>query len=303
MYHYRFTGLCIDSTILLPELDAWEGETVSPDLEIHHRSVAPLKTGVPYSGGIARFHERDVGYEWEGVGRFRITHGTSIWADPDPAADPRLVRLPIYSVALASALIQRGDLILHASSIDIAGGAVLFVGRHRQGKSTLAAYCHEAGFPVLGDDLACIRFSGSGEPLLFPGLSRIKLWPDALTDLGKSPDAFEPLHDCVDKRYLPIEPPRPTPRPVKAICFLGGGDTLGLNTITPGEALPILLGTTTLPQLLAIPALGQQFFRQSASLLNTVPAFSLKRPYDATILPQTVELIRDHFASADIPSH
>lgn len=59
---------------------------------------------------------------------------------------------PIASSAL-------GHLVLHASSADLDGRSVLFVGESGRGKSTLAAAFDRCGYRLLSDDLSPVRFN------------------------------------------------------------------------------------------------------------------------------------------------
>jgi hypothetical protein len=96
---------------------------------------------------------------------------------PDPNGDSRLVPLLAAGGVLAAALTLRGELVLHASAVEVAGRAVAFVGPSGAGKSTFAAAACAAGARHLTDDvlridttnLCCYR--GGRSIRLRPGAS------------------------------------------------------------------------------------------------------------------------------------
>jgi hypothetical protein len=71
----------------------------------------------------------------------------------DPGGERRLVPLLAAGGVLAAALTLRGELVLHASAVEMAGRAVAFVGPSGSGKSTLAAAACACGARLVTDDV------------------------------------------------------------------------------------------------------------------------------------------------------
>ena len=92
----------------------------------------------------------------------------------------------------AALLLQRGLLPLHGCAIEVDGGAAVFVGRSGCGKSTLAGALRQRGYRVLADDICVISFSAAGEPMVLAAFPQLKLWADALKNLGEEPWGFIP---------------------------------------------------------------------------------------------------------------
>jgi len=65
--------------------------------------------------------------------------------------------------------LRRDAIFFHASSVDIGGEGVIFIGRKGAGKSTTSLALASRGIPLLGDEIACYRpADGSLEPFLRP---------------------------------------------------------------------------------------------------------------------------------------
>jgi hypothetical protein len=77
---------------------------------------------------------------------------------------------------------HRGGFLLHASTVVGPTGALAFLGRSGQGKSTLAASFCERGFPLLGDDCLVLK-EKSGALDAVPTYPGLRLWPDAIERL------------------------------------------------------------------------------------------------------------------------
>jgi hypothetical protein len=76
---------------------------------------------------------------------------------------------------------NRGELVLHASGVLLAQGAVLFIARSGSGKSTIAAALGAAGAGIVADDAIALRESGEGL-LAIGAYSGLRLWTSGQSD-------------------------------------------------------------------------------------------------------------------------
>src|SRR3954464_14861332 len=83
------------------------------------------------------------------VGRYFIREGREIVIEPAEGASERNLRLFLLGSAFGALLHRRGPLPLHANAIDLGRRAVAFSGHSGAGKSTIAAWFHDRGYPVL----------------------------------------------------------------------------------------------------------------------------------------------------------
>ncbi len=96
------------------------------------------------------------------------------------------VGVHLLDSVLAACLQMRGVLVLHASAIATAAGAVLFMGPVGVGKSSLAAALTDRGYPLLADGIVAIARDSNGNPLALGGFPRIRLWARSIDALDNA---------------------------------------------------------------------------------------------------------------------
>ena len=199
----------------------------------------------------------------------------------------------MLGAVLSFALLRLNREPLHATAVVVAGRAVGLAAQPGAGKSTLAAAFLRAGHRLLTDDLLVLEGTG-GVPVAYPGLPRLKLFPeiaDALLDYLQEGARMNPL---THKRVLTVPAEMFCQDPVPlAVLYI-------LNPVPSGQ-----------PQVRALA--GTQAFRAlTASLFNTrvtrterlqnhlrliadtashVPVKSLSYQRDMRQLPAIVEAI------------
>jgi hypothetical protein len=92
-----------------------------------------------------------------------------------PFADIR--RLFLVEI-LPIALDFRGNIVLHASAVQTAAGAIAFGGPSGDGKSTLACHFAAQGYPLLTDDVLAVGFEHN-RYTVFPGYPGVRLCADS----------------------------------------------------------------------------------------------------------------------------
>ncbi len=188
--------------------------------------------------------------------------------------DGELLEHRIASSAICTLLALRGDLVLHASAVEVEGRAVLFCGPTLRGKSTLARALGEAGCRLLGEDGIAIGLDGE-RAIAFPGARGVRVRSRdgdgrGRTDLVADPGGGEPA-----------------PCPVGAVVLLGGrGAALEVEPLERARALALL--TPNLIHSGGRASIGLAFSRL-ATLLSSVPAFSASLPDDLAALPATAQ--------------
>lgn len=133
-----------------------------------------------------------------GVARYLVRGGAEIIVDPEHGAHPESLRLYLLGSVFGALLHQRGELVLHASSVATDRGAVLLLGRSGHGKSTLAALLGRSGHRLLGDDKAVVLRQG-GKTLLCAGPKQSWLRRDAIERMGIQEPELESRRDDRDK--------------------------------------------------------------------------------------------------------
>lgn len=205
----------------------------------------------------------------------------------------------ICSQALPMALAQQGRVLLHASSIVAASGAIVILGASGAGKSTLAAYLGTRGFRVLSEDVLRLT-AEEGRIMGHPEYSEFRLWPEAVSALF--PDGDPPQSEAVA--------PYTSKRRVRAngLTTVQAHDrpaeigTIVCLAPTPAETDPRMrrLGSAEAFQRLADalfrldlrdPVLAKREFKFIADLLAKKPVYELEVPRSFSHLPRTASLL------------
>lgn len=226
--------------------------------------------------------------------RFVVRHGRQVVLDNTSNALAREIEPFLFGIVAGVLLHQKGVLALHASSVIIDGVAVAMCGPSGRGKSTLAAALSAAGHGLVTDDICRIGFSGD-DALAFSGPSRLRLWPDAVRALGRSPESLEPGRPGHPKAVL-IEPRQETgPMPLGAIIRLNVDSRIdaprierlaGPSAVMPAEEIIYRIRLSRL--------LGRRIgvFQDLTRLAAMVPVFRLVRPEGRTDLAELIQLVR-----------
>jgi hypothetical protein len=183
VHHYRAFGLHLRSEVLLPELSAIGPSAQPPQIEIEINDAGNL-CGPHYCDGVSSIVRDDYLLNVPDVARYRVSQGRKIVVEPCRKASEESVRAYLLGTALGVCCHQRDLLPLHASAIVVGDRAVGFAGRSGAGKSTLAALFRQRGYAVLADDISVVSFADDGQPLIWPGVPRLKLRGDAAATLG-----------------------------------------------------------------------------------------------------------------------
>jgi len=139
------------------------------------------------------------------VARYHVVKDC-ITVSPSPQASDETVRLFLFGSAVGTVLHLNNVLALHGSAVRLPhGGVAVFTGVSTAGKSTLAAALGAKGHASMADDIVAVHFDASGQAWVHPGLSRTKLWNDALSLLDLRKDAGQQVRPHLDKYSMPMQ--------------------------------------------------------------------------------------------------
>jgi hypothetical protein len=139
------------------------------------------------------------------VGRFLLKDGAEIVVAPESQANGEDVPVFLLGTVFGILLHQRGQIVLHASAVEVNGKAVLFCGSSGAGKSTLAAALAQRGYRLLTDDVA-ITLDLDATPIVHPDGRQLKLWAQAIEKLELAGSRRNPVRRSLKKFY--VEPGR-----------------------------------------------------------------------------------------------
>lgn len=187
MHRYTAFGLGIRSDLQLSELTqdlatANLAGGVVPEITIEEGSHHdwPAIEPSPHSTPTLSMLPGDWRLELEGVGWFRAWNGNRLsWERWDDSVSDRDVRTFLVTSGLGALLIQRGALVLNATTLVRDGQALLLLGSPTRGKSTLAWCLLQQGWQLLSSELSVVDSEG----LVWPGIQQLKLWHESAVAL------------------------------------------------------------------------------------------------------------------------
>ncbi|MCC6166631.1 MAG: hypothetical protein IT329_05325 [Caldilineaceae bacterium] len=313
MHRYTVFGLAVESAIELPaaRLDPQRGHSPAHDPITHDRIEVMIRvrsgTDAPFPAAAGAMRSitaspAEVTLAWGDVGHFVIRAGREIEIRPRRGVAERLLGLFVTGSAFALLLCQRGMTVLHGSGVALEGQGVGFLGDKGAGKSTLAMGLQQRGARLVADDLLAVAGPGL---LALPGFCQMKLWPDALHQLGLSSTALERLRPEVEKRGLPIASQQtPRPVPLRHLFVIQRRAEIEITPLNEKQALLALLphwyparfGTDVLQQMQA----QTRHFAQCVALARNTRVSLLGRPHALAALPHVMDAVWAYI-QADAP--
>lgn len=290
---YRLFGLNLRSEIGLAGL-APSVEAGTADVEIGLGSLPPGESPPGYSqtpdGTLLTVSK---------VGRYLIRDGREIVIDPAPGASERNLRLFLLGSAVGALLHQRGLLPLHANAIDLGGRAVAFSGHSGAGKSTIAAWFHDRGYPILADDVCVIGFDEVGRALAYPGIPRLRLWREALEASGRDSGAYDRSFDDMDKFDVPTaSAERLDPIPLAAVYLLRKAEEEAghpaIERLSGIDAVDTLMSNTYRGGYLKTIGRTAEHLAACLRIVRAVPVFRARRLWGFDRFDEQAGRLHDH---------
>ena len=242
---------------------------------------------------------------WDQLGEFLVSgDGERIAFRRFEGARDESFQVYLLGQALSFSLVKQGLEPLHATSVVVDGGAVVFLGGSGFGKSTLAGSFLQAGYKLLTDDLLLLREAPSGL-LAYPGPPRIKLFPTIAREFLGGQDEGTPMHSQARKVVirLPADKICSRPVPLRAIYSLGfrseeeAGGQVQIAQLSSREAFFTLVNNTFNYLILDAGRLQRQFL-ETSFLVNATAVRTLTYPRELSL----VRMVRDAILQ-DIATH
>ena len=298
MHYYSLFGWNVASEFELPEL--FDGNPKQEiDIQIIAMRVDEDLVGAKKKG--IGFQVKPGHYQLniEGVARFYVVQGNEIRIDVESGIDFNEVKVYLFASVLGGLCHLRNTLPIHASAVAFQGSSFLFAGNSGSGKSTLVAALQKEGLLALNDDLSPIMFDNN-QAILKQGVARMKLWPDALNWLGKTPNKTDKIRADLEKYAHEIEIAETTKGfPVKSVFVLCPNiydETLSIKKIEGKEKLVKLMRQTYRTQLIDGLEIEQEHFRKCALLSNQINLYEVQQPRTVSKFKEQIDLILKHMS-------
>jgi hypothetical protein len=169
---------------------------------------------------------------------------------------------------------------------------VIFCAQRGEGKSTLAALLDAQGHRLVSDDLCCLQLSDRETPMVYPSVPRMRLWTDAIRELGWNTSASEPDYMRAGKfQYLRTTPITVDPLPIREIFVLGWGEAR-VQRLTGFAALQRFIGAARWRgDLLMKVGNPAEHLQHCAELLQHVPLSEFRRPRNLAEAPESIRYL------------
>jgi len=304
-WYYEHSGVRIASELELPEWSQCEQTSgcETPDVvfrletsgntECAHFMQPPLITAGEY-----RLRIPEVGY-------FHVCDGREVHVKPLPMIDLARVRPWLLGPVWGALCYQRDMFIVHASAVRIDDEAVLFCGRAGLGKSTLAAQLCARGYALVSDDLCRLDLSPRGPPVVYSSPPRVKLWSDALGELGWDTRELAPDQLREGKFHLTLTGPGTVTGmgetlPVRAAYLLAWGE-FGVRELHGMAAFRSFLSGATW-RLRLLERMGQVGRHSGLCMefLRHVPLAQMTRPRDFPASARTLDFLAGEWSRATV---
>jgi hypothetical protein len=309
---FRVCDLVVESTVPLPELTAVVGR--SPDC-----CFTVLPAVKDFAGECHWFHHwttqdngvwlslavlgEDYLLRFPGQCDFLISrNGEEVQCQPLTGTPQSTIRHLFLDQVIPRILSRCEPLVLHASAILAPEGAIAFVGKSGQGKSTLATSFGQIGWQLISDDYLVLRKMAEGWTAI-PSYPGVRLWPqgsDGIFDV--QPESIEIAHYTEKRRVIDpaLVPFVDKPASVRCLYFLNeDGDLVqsgpSIERLAPREAFMRLVACAFNLDIRDKTLLERQF-DAIGNLRTKIPCFQLQYVRDFSILPEVRRLIVDHQA-------
>jgi hypothetical protein len=292
---YGFGGMTLVSEVALPELPLVQ----HPDAQSHpvHILLGEVGNHLPQAVEIDPDCFATPTYYWlriHGIGCYLVTNGEEIIVCPESGARPLDVRAYLLGTLFVVLCQQRRLLTLHASAVSSRKGVVAFLARSGEGKSSLAAYLAQRGFPVLADDVCLIDSGSSGPAMVIPTAPWLKLWRNSLERLGRQVQGLERVFSEDDKYRLPLAETL-HPEPIGRLMFLETSSNqrsaTEMQELSAVEAIPLLMELTHQAYVLQATGQLEQSFLRCSRVSSQARAYRLIRPWGLEHLESSVDAV------------
>jgi len=237
---------------------------------------------------------------WSFVGAFRISRPDLVEIEPHADVSDFQVSQAFLGLVISLVLERQGILALHASAVSVGGRAAIFLGDKGAGKSTTSGALLARGHLALTDDLVAVEIGSAGTiPLVRPGFSTTKLWPDSLEALALGKQEGDRLvHPSATKLQKRMSAPlAPDPVPMGAVFVLDRRrdiDAPSAERLPPHQALQMVMRYTFMARY-GETRLGQahlaSHLRRCSNVVTHVPVYELRIPADLARLGDLVGTI------------
>jgi hypothetical protein len=189
LHRHQMGAVTIESPIALPGVGRSHGDTTGLANPLRIATTSLDVIDPPSSAVLWNRH----GQTWRYVtatAQFDIAdNGQSIVVGHLHHANRAELQRLLVDHVIPRALVVAGHTVLHATAVQLAAGALAFIGASGAGKSTMAMHFVKHGAKLLADDALIIEQGDAA--LVVPTQSTGRLWPDSAAALAMEPTGVD----------------------------------------------------------------------------------------------------------------
>lgn len=302
-YIYRLFGYRLVMPFALPDFDQCVDHNPDQQADVH-----AFLRGVPVTTPDTSWTQKNIEFAI-GDGMFQLRHpalgrvivkdGSEIFFEPGAEKFNRLVRTFLSNTLMPVIALQRGQIPLHASIVDIGGTLSAFIGISGAGKSTLAAQLHQKGNAILTEDIGVLDFDQQQQVLVRPGIPYFRLWRDSMQHLQIDHSAHPRVWKNRTKHHIPMIQDREDDQEqaiLQRVYLLQDADDgqVTISKMTGFEAVQAILMAVPFNILQHSAELYGDFFTKCMTLTRQVDCYRLNRPKDFSLSEVMVETLTQH---------
>jgi hypothetical protein len=197
-----------------------------------------------------------------------------------PAAPIGLIAILITGSITAYLLSANGRLVLHASAVEVNGGALAFIGQSGQGKTTMATLLCADGRALVSDDLLPVDVRGD-QVMCVPAGRELRVREKVETLLDRF-DVLTSRYRTVDERHaVRARPTTAEQLPLLSVVVPWPdreASQVTAQRLTPGEAVMTLAQYQRIEGWTSPVLLRAQFGAISA-VVRSVPVLAMRVPW------------------------
>jgi hypothetical protein len=297
--NYSLARLQISSELPLPGLV--ECRDFSGDGLLIRRATVPShlsSTAATFANG--QYSEDEFLLDVPDVARYLVRNCDEILVDQVSTSTDRDVCTFLLGTVFGVLFHKLGMPPLHASVVEVEDGCVAFVGDSGAGKSTLAAGFAMRGYPLISDDVCFLELGDRNGVKLWPGVSRMRLWEDAVMALGFGGSGLEKetrgRHKYIIPSPLSRDPLKPSRlrRVYRLDPALNGCTSFSAERVRGSAAIEILLQNIYRLSLAELLGYKSASFIVCGVAARDVSVFRFTRPFQFEHFEQGIDFLEKH---------
>ncbi|HXC54200.1 MAG TPA: hypothetical protein VNU97_02810 [Rhizomicrobium sp.] len=290
-------SLTIASEIALPGLARLPAGAYPDAVTVRRAAVPEALAGAGESHATYEIAGDSFLFRIPRLARFLLRAGRDIAFQSEGDATDGDVAAFLAGTVLGILLHQRGEIVLHASAVEVGGRAVLFCGPSGAGKSALAAALGQRGHGLLADDLCTVAVNDAGTPIVHPDGSRLALWAHSIQMLGLASDRGAAVRERLQKFHV-AAPPSAKALPLGALYALRETRPPLRDGIEPPnivDAMLLVRRAAYRPRLVFALEQRARYLQAAAAMTARAGVFFLNRPLDFAQLPAVIGGLERHW--------